>query len=99
MARCKSRKYLQYHLIDFLQLSYYCPKRGLQNIPTPISHYFIVADDMLLNPLLTEDNLWDVTGLRKDECFITELIDMQKKKEAWPRVYDAIMWNFNVWIA
>lgn len=60
------------------------------------SHYFIVADDMLLNPLLTEDNLWDVTGLRKDECFITELIDMQKKKEAWPRVYDAIMWNFNV---
>lgn len=32
------------------------------------SHYFIVADDMVLNPKISETTLWDIIGIDKDDC-------------------------------
>lgn len=32
------------------------------------SHFLFVADDMILNPIVTEATLWSVTGLSENEC-------------------------------
>lgn len=37
------------------------------------THYFIVADDMILNPAIDENNLFDFTGIAEDECYINDL--------------------------
>ena len=48
------------------------------------THYFIVADDMLINPKINENNLWDEIGVRKDECmYPSEFWILQQLKENW----------------
>lgn len=37
------------------------------------THYFVVADDMILNPLLDEDNLFDITGITKEQCYVYDI--------------------------
>lgn len=37
------------------------------------THYFIVADDMIINPTINENNLFEVTGIPKDYCYIHNL--------------------------
>ncbi|MDR3268850.1 MAG: hypothetical protein LBT83_07275 [Tannerella sp.] len=52
------------------------------------SHYFIVADDMLLNPSITEWNLFDKLGLSDDSCFITNIREQHLQKfEVFPLLY------------
>ncbi len=41
------------------------------------THYFIVADDMILNPAITEKNLFDFTGIDEKSCFITDFRDLK----------------------
>ncbi len=47
------------------------------------THFFVVADDMIINPVLNESNLLDKMGLREDECYIDYLIKMQELKHPW----------------
>lgn len=44
------------------------------------SHYFVVADDMLLNPSINESNYHQLMGLNEDECYIDELFPLQSSK-------------------
>lgn len=37
------------------------------------THYFIVADDMILHPDIDENNLFDMTGIPENECFINDI--------------------------
>lgn len=56
------------------------------------SHYFIVADDMLINPKLDETNFLDKIGLSENDCFIPNIVDLSKSKGGWTRLRNAIMW-------
>ena len=49
------------------------------------THYFIVADDMLLNPKVDENTLWEETGLEEDECmYPSEFWVLQNMPHFWP---------------
>jgi hypothetical protein len=53
------------------------------------THFFIVADDMLLNPELTEINLFEKLGLAEDENFITDFRELHlQKAEVYPLLYN-----------
>jgi len=58
------------------------------------THYFVIADDLILNPIINESNLWEVIGLPEDHCMLTSLIEFQHcKVKKWPRIKDAIEYN------
>jgi hypothetical protein len=40
------------------------------------SHYFFVADDLVLNPVINERNLMEHFSLKDDACFIEELLGL-----------------------
>ena len=40
------------------------------------THYFIVADDMILNPAINEHNLFDKTGIGIHQCYITDIREL-----------------------
>ena len=42
------------------------------------SHYFIVADDMIVNPDITEENLFEATGIDEKSCYITDFKDLRE---------------------
>lgn len=53
------------------------------------SHYFVVADDMLLNPKLNEKNLWHEMGICDTEDFFPEFLELQSLKLSW-RIHQAL---------
>ncbi|RRD61423.1 hypothetical protein [Tannerella forsythia] len=44
------------------------------------SHFFIVADDMIINPEITEDNIFDFTGIKENECYLISIKDISKER-------------------
>lgn len=56
------------------------------------THYFVVADDMIINPTINEKNLFEKLGMAEDECFIKGLINLQKFDRYW-RFSDALNYN------
>lgn len=54
------------------------------------THYFIVSDDMLLNPIINEQNLWDTLQLDKDSCMLPGIIELQQYTNKWNRIADAV---------
>ncbi len=40
------------------------------------THYFVVADDMIINPRINELNLFEFTGIPEDSAFITDIRDL-----------------------
>ena len=59
------------------------------------SHFLIIADDMILNPIMDENNIWEKCGVDKNECFIpADLIILQKLKGYWNHLSDAL--NYKV---
>lgn len=44
------------------------------------SHFYLVADDMIINPQLDENNLHDKLGLAYDECYLPRKIILQENK-------------------
>lgn len=50
------------------------------------THYFVVADDMLLNPEINEHNLFEKTGLKEDECFLDYLNILQHMNTRWHQI-------------
>lgn len=45
------------------------------------THFFTIADDMIINPLINEDSLFEVTGIPDDYCFIPGFFRLQKEKD------------------
>lgn len=48
------------------------------------THYFVVADDMIINPIINENNLFDLTGIPEDSAYITDLRDYKSYPYAMP---------------
>lgn len=57
------------------------------------THYFAVADDMIINPAITEMNLFSFTGIHEDQCFITNLRNVLNKKDFWNYMFEAYQYN------
>jgi hypothetical protein len=47
------------------------------------THFFVVADDMIINPVLNEENLFKEMGLAEDECYMDYLIKLQELDHPW----------------
>lgn len=54
------------------------------------THFFVVADDMIINPKLNENNLWLQMGIDVDECYIDGLIVLQERKTFWSHLLQAM---------
>ncbi len=55
-------------------------------------HYFFVADDMLLNPKLNENNYYEHLRLNLNTSFIPGFITLHER-DKWPRVGEAFRWS------
>ncbi len=59
------------------------------------THYFVISDDLILNPVINESNLWEVTGLPEDHCMLPRIVEFQKNRDSeWPRIKDAIQYEY-----
>ena len=57
-------------------------------------HYFIIADDMVLNPSISEYNYRDVFKLTSDSSFLSFFRSLTVGNfYSWPRMLDAYLWN------
>ncbi len=58
------------------------------------THFFAVADDMLLNPELNENNLFEYWGLGENECFLDYFHFLPELKWRWYQLR-AMKWKLN----
>lgn len=60
------------------------------------THYFVVADDMILNPAVNENTIWEVLGINYNDAYIDEIICFQRGgKRWWRRIIDALDYSPN----
>lgn len=52
------------------------------------THYFVVADDMIINPQINENNLFEFTGIPEDSAFITDI------RDARSNLYDIPLYHY-----
>ena len=55
------------------------------------THYFVVADDMILNPSIDEYTIWEKMGIDYGDSYIDEIVCFQNGgKRWWRRIIDAL---------
>lgn len=61
------------------------------------THFFMIADDMILNPLINENSIWENLGVNYGDCYIDEIVCFQQheKKRWWRRILDALDYTPN----
>ncbi|MBS7565399.1 hypothetical protein KHS38_13390 [Mucilaginibacter sp. Bleaf8] len=57
------------------------------------THYFFIADDMILNPQINAENLTSILNLSESSCFIPRLATMPEVPAHWPHNRNAV--NFD----
>lgn len=57
------------------------------------THFFVVADDMVLNPVINEWNLWQEMGIGYDECYLDEFLVLQNHAVFWSHMIDALCYT------
>lgn len=57
------------------------------------SHYFFIADDMILNPKINESNYEEYLGVDGNSSFFPEFISLDQRTEFWPRAIEALNYN------
>jgi hypothetical protein len=57
------------------------------------THYFFIADDLILNPSITEQNYTEHLGLDDDSSFLPGFIQLHERSIWWARVGEAYKWN------
>lgn len=57
------------------------------------THFFVVADDLILNPAINERNLWEITGLAHNECFMPYFTPMNEGGKKWFWLANAIRYR------
>jgi len=97
-----------YHLVPFYngekqnvipvyECSYYFQGYVAQGFKTyfkeDYTHYFFVADDLILNPIINERNYAEYLKLSPNTCFIPEFYTLHDQIEWWGRVPDAYNWR------
>ncbi len=60
------------------------------------THYLFVADDLLLNPIINENNYSEHFKLNSNTCFIPGFITLHDIGEWWARVGDAFRWSIKL---
>lgn len=60
------------------------------------THYFVVADDMILNPCINENNLFSEIGLKENSSFITDLRDNKSYPYDVPLFENITGWGIEV---
>lgn len=76
-----------YHFQSYIAQAYQHIKRN------GFTHYFMLADDMIINPAINEKNLFSFTGIREDQCFITNLRNILNKNDFWNFMFEAYQYN------
>lgn len=97
-----------YHLVPFYkgdksnvitvyESSYYFQgyvSQGLKSFfKEEYSHYFFIADDMILNPVINENNYQDHLELSDHTCFISRLSSIDEAQRFWSMNLHALMYN------
>ena len=59
------------------------------------THYFFVADDLILNPIINENNCMMYLKLNSNTCFLPGFITLHEREVWWPRVGEAFYFNIN----
>lgn len=59
------------------------------------THFFFVADDMLINPSINEHNIFSKLSVGKNESYIDELKSLTVREKYWPHLYSALCYNPN----
>lgn len=69
--------------------------QGLRAYRRPeAEHYLFVADDLLLNPTINEDNCQAHLQLRAGTCYVSRLYTYYGKgRQVWEHVEDAVTWR------
>ncbi len=57
------------------------------------AHYLFLADDLMLNPTINENNYTEHFMLSTHSCFMPGFITLHKTDSFWYRVGDAFNWN------
>lgn len=57
------------------------------------THFFIVADDMIVNPKLNELNIWRLLGITETDCYISRFSILQQQKDFWPWIAQALKYK------
>ena len=99
-----------YHLVPFYngekqnvipvyECSYYFQgyiSQGLRSyFKEDYTHYFFVADDLILNPIINEINYSEHLNLNPNTCFIPGFITLHDRNVWWHRVGEAFRWSIN----
>ncbi len=59
-------------------------------------HYFFIADDLIVNPRIDQNNFKSLLKLNEKSCFIPSFINLHETKNWWVGVHKAYHWNLNV---
>lgn len=59
-------------------------------------HYFFVADDLILNPIINERNYDKHLKLSNNACFLPELLTFHEIKDWWERTEEAFRYRIRV---
>ena len=60
------------------------------------SHYFFVADDLILNPVINEINYAEYLNLHDKSSFLSGFISLHETKVWWGRVKQAFQYQLNI---
>ena len=60
------------------------------------THYFFIADDLMLNPVINENNYCNIFNLYACTSFIPRLSMLHERKSWWTRIGEAFQWNTKV---
>ena len=59
-------------------------------------HYIFIADDLILNPSINQNNYAEHFKLNPATCFLPEFITLHHRRFFWPRVSESFHYNINV---
>ncbi|MEO9145222.1 MAG: hypothetical protein ABI237_06650 [Ginsengibacter sp.] len=85
------------NVIPVYESSYYFQGYIVQGLKSfykeEYSHYFFIADDMILNPAINENNYREHLQLSDHSCFISRLSAIDEAQRFWSMNLHAIMYN------
>ncbi len=97
-----------YHLVPFYTgeknnvIPVYCSSiyfegyaaQGLKSyFKEEFTHYFFIADDLILNPVINENNYKQYLKLEENTCFIPRLSPLNESPDFWPANFYAILYD------
>jgi hypothetical protein len=56
-------------------------------------HFLFIADDMILNPVVTAENYREQMGLASNSCFIPGLVALHTRQKWWWHTPEAFAWD------